>query len=144
MLKQFILLIFAILFISSCTMGGRKLSYLKNPNLKVIKANWQGNTMVGDLFTNDGTIQRYSFWQVLKWKFQTNPQQKEKDLDTFKVNVIKTNNFVASKKDMIVWLGHSSFFIRIKVYMCISECLNCTSYLSSYEHSIQYITIERR
>lgn len=121
MLKPLKILIFAALFIiSSCAMK-KDVTYIKNPNLPVIKEGWKGNPMVGKLFTNNGTIERYSFWQILKWQFQINPQRKEKKADTFRVPVVKTTDFVTSKNNMIVWLGHASFFIRINGVTIITD-----------------------
>ena len=88
-------------------------SYIINPKLSVIKEGWKGNPMIGKSFTNDSTIERYSFFQILKWKFSKNPQKQEKKNDTFRVETINTTDFVSSSKNMIVWLGHASFFIRI-------------------------------
>jgi L-ascorbate metabolism protein UlaG (beta-lactamase superfamily) len=125
MYKQLYVLLLLVLIVSSCNMKAEQVRYLKNPNLQVIKEGWMGNPMVGNLFTNDGTIQRYSIFQVIKWKFQKNPQQKEKEADTFKVDVLNTNHFVNSNDDMIVWLGHASFFIRIAgVSLIVDPVLN--------------------
>ena len=104
----------AILSINlSCSTHKKVDSYSINPNLPIIKAGWKGNPMIGKLFTNDSVIDRYSFWQLMKWKFSKNPQKKEKKNDTFRVETIVTKDFITSSKDMIVWLGHASFFIRI-------------------------------
>jgi L-ascorbate metabolism protein UlaG (beta-lactamase superfamily) len=105
--------VFVLSVISSCSMSKKVDSYVINPKLSVIKQGWKGNPMVGNKFTNDSVIERYSFWQLLKWKFSVNPQRKEKKADTFRVETIATTDFISSKNDMIVWLGHASFFIRI-------------------------------
>jgi len=106
-----ILITFSINY--SCTMNKKVDSYIINPKLSVIKEGWKGNPMIGKSFTNDSTIERYSFFQILKWKFSKNPQKQEKKNDTFRVETINTTDFVSSSKNMIVWLGHASFFIRI-------------------------------
>jgi L-ascorbate metabolism protein UlaG (beta-lactamase superfamily) len=121
MYRPILFVFFLIFLIPSCVMGKKEICYSLNPNLKVIKNGWKGNPMIGNLFSNDSTIERYSFFQLMKWQFQTNPQKKEKDADTFRVEVLKTHEFVNSKKDMIVWLGHCSFFIRINGITLITD-----------------------
>jgi len=51
--------------------------------------------------------------QIIKWKSRKSPWAEEKKADKFELNIIKNNSFIASKEDMIVWLGHACFFIRI-------------------------------
>ena len=42
-----------------------------------------------------------------------NPQRKERKIDTLHAGFIYNDDFVDSDEDMIVWLGHASFFIRL-------------------------------
>ncbi len=101
-----------ISLIVSCKMDN-KITYESNPSLKIIKNGWKGNMMVGNQFSNNGELENYSFWTILKWQFSKNPQKEEKERDTFRVQTLKSKDFISSKKDMIVWLGHASFFIRL-------------------------------
>jgi L-ascorbate metabolism protein UlaG (beta-lactamase superfamily) len=59
----------------------------------------------------------------MKWKMGKNPQQKEKDADTFRLKVIPNNTFSSSKEDMIVWFGHASFFIRLGGHTIVTDPL---------------------
>lgn len=51
--------------------------------------------------------------KVLRWQLTPNPQRKEKKQDNFRVKCIYDPSFLTSDQDMVVWLGHASFFIRL-------------------------------
>jgi L-ascorbate metabolism protein UlaG (beta-lactamase superfamily) len=88
--------------------------FIKNKDLEIIKENWEGNLKIGKEYSNgDKRDKPIMPLDLLKWKFSTNPQANEKKQDTFRLKVIKNQAFLHSQKDMIVWLGHASFFIRI-------------------------------
>lgn len=88
--------------------------YLYNTELETIKKEWKGNTQIDGKFFNASTIEKApNPIDVLKWKMSKNPQEKEKAQDTFKLKLYKNQAFLSSDKDMIVWLGHATFFIRI-------------------------------
>lgn len=53
------------------------------------------------------------FSEVLKWQSGPRPQKDEKKRDKWRVRVISEPSFLSSTDDVIVWLGHASFFIRI-------------------------------
>jgi L-ascorbate metabolism protein UlaG (beta-lactamase superfamily) len=55
-----------------------------------------------------------SFTRVLSWRFSTKPQAEEKKNDPFRLAVTPASKVFDEKADMIVWLGHSSFLIRLK------------------------------
>jgi len=62
-----------------------------------------------------------TFW---RWMLSTNPQRKEKKNDPFKVEVLKSNEFLHDQADQIVWLGHACFFIRLhKTTILTDPCL---------------------
>lgn len=42
-----------------------------------------------------------------------NEFQKEKNLDTWRLEVIFGSQFLNEEKDCIVWLGHASFYIQL-------------------------------
>jgi L-ascorbate metabolism protein UlaG (beta-lactamase superfamily) len=88
--------------------------YLYNKNLETIKKDWKGNTQIDGEFSNGSTKDKQTRpIDILKWKISKNPQEKEKKQDTFKLKVQENKAFLYSDKDMIVWLGHATFFIRI-------------------------------
>jgi L-ascorbate metabolism protein UlaG (beta-lactamase superfamily) len=109
----FIGLILVLTITISLTMENKKHTYLLNSKLSVIKEGWKGNLLIGDKFVNGDKPDNISFSAFLKWQFSKNPQKLEKKRDTFRLEVIANHNFMKSAEDMIVWLGHASFFIRI-------------------------------
>ena len=51
--------------------------------------------------------------KFVKLRLYKNPQREERRNDTFQVSFFKNDSFLDSDQDMIVWLGHASFFIRL-------------------------------
>ncbi len=90
------------------------MEYKSNPALKTIKTKREGNPVLKGKFVNS-SIQNnnLSLFSILKWKLSKNPQAEEKKNDNFKLTTIPNNSFLKSYEDMIIWLGHASFFIRI-------------------------------
>ncbi|MEQ9442275.1 MAG: MBL fold metallo-hydrolase [Cyclobacteriaceae bacterium] len=96
-----------------------------NENLGFVKAGARG------VWYEDGQFihARYAseiaaFGKVLRWQLQPNPQRKEKKEDSFRVKCIYDPSFLTSQQDMIVWLGHASFFIRLGGITLITDpCL---------------------
>ena len=88
--------------------------FVKNKNLETINKEWKGNIKTGNEFSNgeEKDVQIMPL-DILKWKLSKNPQATEKKEDTFRLNVVENQAFLHSNKDMIVWLGHATFFIRI-------------------------------
>lgn len=88
--------------------------YVSNTALTTIKPNWPGTP----IDQNGKFINQYNpfisdFGKVLKWQTTANPQKKEKKEDNWKIGVVKDDTFLTSPNDVIVWLGHASFFIKI-------------------------------
>lgn len=87
---------------------------IKNENLKTIKPNWKGNYFLEGQFSNTKKLQKgIAISTIFKWKSKKSPYAEQKKVDNFKLKVIQNKAFVDSLEDVIVWLGHSSFFIRI-------------------------------
>ena len=88
--------------------------YNFNKELEIIKEDWKGNIKIDGEYSN-GTMKNKQIMplDILKWKLSKNPQAKEKKDDNFKLKVIQNTDFLNSDKDMIVWLGHATFFIRL-------------------------------
>jgi len=86
-----------------------------NSELEVIKPQWEGNLKIDGEFVNFTEKDRQiTPLEIFKWKVTSkNPQAAEKKADTFQLQLIEGNGWIESEKDMIVWLGHASFFIRL-------------------------------
>jgi L-ascorbate metabolism protein UlaG (beta-lactamase superfamily) len=87
---------------------------VKNYKLPVIRSGWKGNLFeAGDRFVNEEYPFTPSLREVLKWKLQRNPQHAEKSNDPFRLKVINDRSFVDDPTDCLLWLGHSTFYIRL-------------------------------
>lgn len=83
-------------------------------SLKTIKPDWKGNPVDRqNRFVNLEFPFRPAYADVAKWMFSRNPQREEKKRDTFRLSHINDPSFLERDQDCIVWLGHSSFFIRL-------------------------------
>ena len=88
--------------------------YLTNPDLPVLKKDFPGNVWKNKQF--DGGAygsNQVAFKKIIKWQLGKNPQEAEKKEDEFRLKVHRNTSFITSDKDVIVWLGHASFFIRV-------------------------------
>lgn len=91
---------------------GKNVFHLFNPELPFIREGCIGNVCIDGQFANALVKDKMSFRDVLKWKFSKNPQREEKKKDIFRVPVVENSGFLIDSRDIIVWLGHASFFIR--------------------------------
>jgi L-ascorbate metabolism protein UlaG (beta-lactamase superfamily) len=102
-------------------MGQEK--YLYNSQLKTIlnADEWKGTPYSSNGFVN----LEFPFWpnfkDLLKWKLGKNPQQHEKKTNIVLPQVITSPTFLGSDDDMVVWLGHATFFIRINGKTIITD-----------------------
>ena len=91
-------------------------SYERNPNLENIlsESEWKGNPLdkKGN-FLNAEFEFNTGFSDVFKLLTGNKPQAKIKKADRWKQAVIQNHTFLDDDKDVIVWLGHASFFIRL-------------------------------
>jgi L-ascorbate metabolism protein UlaG (beta-lactamase superfamily) len=91
--------------------------YKSNENLIVINdtTSWKGNYV-----NRKGQFENMEFpfepkWSdVLKWKLQRNKYAKEKrNLSNSFLKIENDTSFISDKSDVIIWLGHATFFIRL-------------------------------
>ncbi|MDA3900489.1 MAG: MBL fold metallo-hydrolase [Spirochaetes bacterium] len=107
-----IVFILQSLIAESFTTNRNKLRF--NPDLPFITPDFTGNPVTdNDRFMNMKSTRETGVFDIIKWKFSKNPQAEEKKSDTFRLQVTLNSSFIDSDKDLIVWLGHASFFIRI-------------------------------
>lgn len=89
--------------------------YTRNESLPTIKTDWLGTPVdENGRFMNDEFPFLPSFVGLLKWKLGTNPQEQEKQNDTFRLKVQDPTKFLSGDKDGILWLGHASVLIRLE------------------------------
>jgi L-ascorbate metabolism protein UlaG (beta-lactamase superfamily) len=87
--------------------------HIRNERLETIKQDYRGNKTINGRFANGDELYIPAFSNVLRWQLSKNPQRNEKKQDTYTPPVHDGADFMESDKDMVVWLGHASFFIRL-------------------------------
>lgn len=90
--------------------------YESNPKLKTIlsESEWKGTPVdAKGNFINVEFPFETGFKDVFKMLRSDKPQAAEKKADQWKHTVIPNSNFLYNEKDIIVWLGHATFFIRL-------------------------------
>ncbi len=117
-----ILIIFiavGVLFMICCrcnSMAQNEIEHLYNPKLKFVQGDFEGNIVVDGIFCNGVKKDKAPLIDVIKWKLSVNPQKEEKRRDTFKLSIMKDYTFQTNQDNVIIWLGHSSFFVRLSGY----------------------------
>ncbi len=86
-----------------------------NPDLKNILPNYKGNfTDENNLFINEELPYTPNYLaDVVRLGLQKKPFFFEKIKDKFRLTVVSDTTFLAHNADVIVWLGHCSFFVRL-------------------------------
>lgn len=87
--------------------------HARNEKLETVKPNYRGNKLIGGRFANGDELYNPDFSNVLRWQLSKNPQREEKQQDIYTPPVQPGSDFVHAKQDMVVWLGHASFFMRL-------------------------------
>ncbi len=110
-----ILILIAYAYIGSS--ASTEIMHTKNPSLKTVNSSpdWKGTpTSESGEFKNLHNLSMPAFSKVFKWKSGKNPYADRKKADEFALTYLKCDEIFESKEDMIVWLGHASFLIRIE------------------------------
>ena len=91
-------------------------AFVSNPDLPTLlpAGQWPGTPVDAEgKFVNYEFPYVNRFSTVVKYWLQPNPQRAEKNADPFQLSVQKNDAFLHGTDDVIVWLGHASFFIRL-------------------------------
>ena len=89
-------------------------SYTSNPALVTVKPDWKGTPLDEDgLFINHEYPWKLDYSNVLRYLMHHNPQKEIKKHDTWRIPVLKDDQWLTDSTDKIVWLGHASFFIQL-------------------------------
>lgn len=87
--------------------------HIKNDRLETIKPGYRGNKTINGRFANGEELYNPDFRKVLRWQLSRNPQREQKKHDDYTPLVQEGSDFIHDQRDMLVWLGHASFFIRL-------------------------------
>lgn len=91
----------------------QRISFLRNEKLPTIRAGYPGNKLFGNEFANGDVLFEPALATVLKWQLSTNPQKEEKKADAWAPAVVNCNAAFSASEDLLVWLGHASFLLRV-------------------------------
>lgn len=83
-----------------------------NPSLSFIKE-YRGNPFADNQYFFGASPEAIPRSKLFRWMLTPNPKREEKRKDHWRPDVIEDSNFMNSTHDMIVWLGHASFFIQV-------------------------------
>jgi L-ascorbate metabolism protein UlaG (beta-lactamase superfamily) len=89
--------------------------FVSNETAKTIKADWPGTPV-----DRQGRFVNHEFpflprtFDLLRWKLGSNQFESEKASDQFRLSVHDPAEFLSGDGDGIMWLGHASFYIRLK------------------------------
>ena len=89
------------------------ITYAKNEELNTILPGWKGNPVSKGRFIDPNTRFTGIFSRFLKWQFTRNDKRNDKKRDNWRLSVQEGNDFLKSKEDCMVWLGHASYFIQV-------------------------------
>jgi L-ascorbate metabolism protein UlaG (beta-lactamase superfamily) len=94
----------------------QELAEMNNPNLQTPKApaGWKG-TPVDEKgrFSNLHHPFEAKLMDVLRWQLEKNPFKQAKKAERWNPAVMRDDSWLDGREDVIVWLGHSTFYIRI-------------------------------
>ena len=93
-----------------------------NPDLPFVRPDFPGNYFQDGQFRHaQYASEEVSMSRVLRWQLSANPQKQEKENDPFQVKCVRDASFLTSSEDVLVWLGHASFFIRMQGVSLITD-----------------------
>ena len=87
--------------------------YRRNEALRTIRPGYPGNKLIGSEFCNGEALFEPQFSTLIRWQLTANPQKEEKKRDTWTPAVVPCAEAFFSTQDMLVWLGHAGFLLRV-------------------------------
>ena len=97
---------------------------MHNPDLTTINPNpdWWGTPIdQTGRFVNLSHPYVASLWQVIRWQLQTNPYKAQKKKETYQPLVADDPGWLSTREDVLVWLGHSTFYLRINGVQLLTD-----------------------
>lgn len=98
--------------------------YRNNPKLKTLKApeGWPGTPVdQKGRFLNLNHPFTPSWVDVFRWKFQKSPFKSDKKEEVWNPDIYKDEAWFKGTDDVIVWLGHSTFYVRINGVQLLTD-----------------------
>ncbi len=89
--------------------------FISNEQATIIRDGWQGTPVDRrGRFVNHEFPFLPKLRELLQWQTASNKFADEKKNDTFRPQVLDPSAFFAAESEGIIWLGHASFYIRLK------------------------------
>lgn len=116
----------SMMLVTSCSYKLKQVqptSFTENKHLETnYPAEWKGTPLdrKGNFMNHEFPFE-FRFYDVVKWKVGHNPQKSEKRNDKWMPETQTETGFLQSNEDMIVWLGHATFFVRINGIELITD-----------------------
>lgn len=98
--------------------------YTNNPNLSSpnAPADWKGTPLDDEgRFSNLNHPFDPDWLDVFKWKCGENPYKEEKKAEIWNPEIFRDDSWLGGSEDTIVWLGHSTFFIRLNGIQILTD-----------------------
>lgn len=89
------------------------IEYINNPQLKTIKPDYPGNTVLNSKFLNYQKTTPPNWKQILRWQLSYTPQKTLNRYSHYHPERIEDSRLFARDLDKIVWLGHASYLITL-------------------------------
>lgn len=109
---------------------------LRNESLPTVLPGYPGNKLLGHRFVNGDDFYRPGLGKVMKWQMSANPQGAEKKADAWTPAVTPCAEAFSSKEDMLVWLGHASFLLRIGGISLLFDPILVSSFGLRHRHAL--------
>jgi L-ascorbate metabolism protein UlaG (beta-lactamase superfamily) len=117
----------------------QEIKFVSNPELEFVKKDYRGNVVIDGIFCNTAHTKDHSpMWGVVRWKLSPNPQREEKKRDSFALKTVIDNSFTENRDNVIVWLGHSSFYIRLNGTVYITDPIESDLPTAKREVAVPY------
>jgi len=130
--RDFIILLLSEVFMFSTVAKAEDIVYFRNNDLTTVKNDFLGNEMLNGEFINLKSEDK-SIFEILKWKFSSNPKREKKTNENYRLKVIKNPEVLNSKDDYICWLGHASFLIQIDGKKLVTDpCLTSPPFVTRH------------
>ena len=98
--------------------------YRSNPQLKTVKApeGWPGTPVdQKGRFLNLNHPFIPNWVDVLRWQFEKSPFRSDKKAEVWSPDIYRDYSWIEGTDDVIVWLGHSTFYIRINGIQLLTD-----------------------
>ncbi|UTW61619.1 MBL fold metallo-hydrolase [bacterium SCSIO 12741] len=111
----------------------RVIEYVRNESLKNLDPDWKGNPYCKGVYYNENERFQPGFKDIVKWQRNRRQAKRLKKQNPFSLTVHSDTSFLKSDRDVLVWMGHASFYLRLGgVSFLIDPCYSKLPMVKSY------------